>query len=523
MSDRYDLGLDAGTYKTCIFAGGKPVAMQSPRDGRLRHDTARVPHAKLDGNGAYYEACGRRVELFEVWAFILGSAKRAAERKFGEPLRRSVLTVPAYFGINQCEAIRAAAKIAGFDMEKGTKKKYPAKSKLGVIDIGGGTTDITELYYDLTDKARDAGHTYEFDEQKLLIVCENAMETLTGAASAEIELIATNQSTVTAKANRSLAAVLLAGGASQMPCIKKLCVRKFPETVFKLVQDASESPARGAEQIAKRKDTIVVHDVLSRSIGVKVNDLDLDTLNYTVQQVASRNMRVPARERLNLFTRKDNQSAIEIIFLKGESSNPDDNTRIAAMTISDIPNYKRGTKINVDLEIHGQGSFIAKATIKGLTDELTVVPQQTSPGAGIIEKYRDVTARRLDGESVKSPDITSGPEASMNGDSSSPETLQRRGSGNLLQEDEQHASAIAPDNIGEQVDDDDGAAAMTAGNEAPQTSAKGTEMVPQSNSGGMNLSRQAPVPRVVRAGKRPARPTQNKPFKKSKARNTDHN
>ncbi|KAM3446354.1 hypothetical protein NHJ6243_010233, partial [Beauveria neobassiana] len=172
------------------------------------------------------------------------------------------------------------------------------------------------------------------------------------------------------------------------------------------------------------------------------------------------------------------------------------------MTISDIPNCKRGTKINVDLEIHGQGSFIAKATIKGLTDELTVVPQQTSPGAGIIEKYRDVTARRLDGESVKSPDITSGPEASMNGDSSSvsgedvshaqrtfpnpgssekspetgPETLQRRGSGNLLQEDEQHASAIAPDNIGEQVDDDDGAAAMTAGNEAPQTSAKGTEM-----------------------------------------------
>ncbi|KAM3447594.1 hypothetical protein MY8738_010211, partial [Beauveria namnaoensis] len=28
MSDRYDLGLDAGTYKTCIYAGGKPVAMQ---------------------------------------------------------------------------------------------------------------------------------------------------------------------------------------------------------------------------------------------------------------------------------------------------------------------------------------------------------------------------------------------------------------------------------------------------------------------------------------------------------------
>ncbi|KAM0670883.1 hypothetical protein ACQRIU_001315 [Beauveria bassiana] len=671
MSDRYDLGLDAGTYKTCIYAGGKPVAMQygfptsdsvvrisprgsfaipsraqlpsvqkpdlalckrligrSPRDGRLRHDTARVPHAKLDENGAYYEAGGRRVELFEVWAFILGSAKRAAERKFGEPPRRSVLTVPAYFGINQCEAIRAAAKIAGFDMESthlvtepvavavdqiehdyGTKKKYPAKSKLGVIDIGGGTTDITELYCDLTgekhvyviqaiegnnflggvdfkqrlytfvtDKARDAGHTYEFDEQKLLIVCENAMETLTGAASAEIELIATDQSTVSkfitvtrdefekacadllteisglidrlpaAKANRSLAAVLLAGGASQMPCIKELCVRKFPETVIKLVRDASESPARGAEQIAKRKDTIVVHDVLSRSIGVEVNDSDSDTSNYTVQQVASRNMRVPARERLNLFTRKDNQSAIEITFLEGESSNPDDNTRIAAMTIFDIPNCKRGTKINVDLEIHGQGSFIAKATIKGLTDELTVVPQQTSPGAGIIEKYRDVTARRLDGESVKSPDITSGPDASMNGDSSSvsgedvshaqrtspnpgnsekspetgPETLQRRGSGNLLQEDEQHASAIAPDNIREQVDDD-GAAAMTAGNEAPQSSAKGTEMVPQSNSGGMNLNRQAPVPRVVRAGKRPARPTQNKPFKKSKARITDQN
>jgi molecular chaperone DnaK (HSP70) len=47
---------------------------------------------------------------------ILKKMKSIAEEYFGEPLRRAVVTVPAYFNDNQRAATKDAGKIAGLDV-----------------------------------------------------------------------------------------------------------------------------------------------------------------------------------------------------------------------------------------------------------------------------------------------------------------------------------------------------------------------------------------------------------------------
>src|SRR5881409_2844930 len=97
----------------------------------------------------------REVTPPEVSAIVLRSLKERAEKHFGEPIEKAVITVPAYFNDSQRQATKDAGRIAGLDAVRIVNEPTAAslayglhRLKAGVIavyDLGGGTFDISIL------------------------------------------------------------------------------------------------------------------------------------------------------------------------------------------------------------------------------------------------------------------------------------------------------------------------------------------------------------------------------------------
>ena len=115
---------------------------------------------------------GRSFLPYQVSGHILRALKRAAEREFETPppdsfhaefdfqgsITGAVVTVPAYFGPREREATRDAAVFAGFTEDQVILLDEPVAAALSmglqnqpgrrlimVVDLGGGTCDITAL------------------------------------------------------------------------------------------------------------------------------------------------------------------------------------------------------------------------------------------------------------------------------------------------------------------------------------------------------------------------------------------
>ena len=91
----------------------------------------------------------------EVSASVLKALKERAERHFGEPVEKAVITVPAYFNDSQRQATRDAGRIAGLEVLRIVNEPTAASLAYGldrikdgvvaVYDLGGGTFDISIL------------------------------------------------------------------------------------------------------------------------------------------------------------------------------------------------------------------------------------------------------------------------------------------------------------------------------------------------------------------------------------------
>src|ERR1700716_893591 len=91
----------------------------------------------------------------EISALILRQLKRNAERFFGAPVTKAVITVPAYFNDAQRQATKDAGRIAGLEVLRLVNEPTAASLAYGldkkqndivaVYDLGGGTFDVSIL------------------------------------------------------------------------------------------------------------------------------------------------------------------------------------------------------------------------------------------------------------------------------------------------------------------------------------------------------------------------------------------
>ncbi len=95
----------------------------------------------------------RRMTPAEISALILRELARRAEARLGAPVRRVIITVPAYFTDVQRQATRDAGEIAGLEVVRILNEPTAAALAYGsdgdgdrtllVYDLGGGTFDVS--------------------------------------------------------------------------------------------------------------------------------------------------------------------------------------------------------------------------------------------------------------------------------------------------------------------------------------------------------------------------------------------
>jgi molecular chaperone DnaK len=252
------IGIDLGTSNSAaaVLMGGRPTIIPSAEgttlggkafpsvvafttDGqRLVGEPARrqavtnpegtVMGAKRKmGTTHKYNIHGAEYTPQDISAFILQKIKQDAEAFMGEPVKKAVITVPAYFNDNQRQATKDAGEIAGLEVVRiineptaaslayGLDKK--GEQKILVFDFGGGTLDVTimELGGGVFEVLATAGDTQlggrDMDEALVNHVVETfkkdtgvdltqdktAMQRLTEAAEkAKIELSTTLETSI---------------------------------------------------------------------------------------------------------------------------------------------------------------------------------------------------------------------------------------------------------------------------------------------------------------------------------------
>jgi molecular chaperone DnaK len=110
------------------------------------------------GTGFKYKVYGKEYTPQEISAHILQKIKTDSESFLGEPVKKAVVTVPAYFDDNQRTATKDAGTIAGLDVVRIINEPTAASLAYGVdraekehnlmvFDFGAGTLDVTIMEF----------------------------------------------------------------------------------------------------------------------------------------------------------------------------------------------------------------------------------------------------------------------------------------------------------------------------------------------------------------------------------------
>ena len=205
MTDKEKIiGIDLGTTNSCVavMEGGEPVVIPNSEGGRttpsvvaFQKDGSRVvgqvakrqavanPETTIysikrfmgrrhdevdrekkyisykvikgDRDAATIDVAGKTYSPPEISAMVLQKMRQSAEDYLGKPVKKAVITVPAYFNDAQRQATKDAGTIAGLEVVRiineptaaslayGLDKKK--NEKIAVYDLGGGTFDISIL------------------------------------------------------------------------------------------------------------------------------------------------------------------------------------------------------------------------------------------------------------------------------------------------------------------------------------------------------------------------------------------
>ena len=177
------IGIDLGTTNSvvAIVENGQPVVIPTAEGGRLcpsvvsfnpdgtrvvgqlakRQAIANAENTVIEikrkmGTNYKVKIHGKEYTPQEISAMILQKLKADAEAYLGEPVKKAVITVPAYFNDAQRQATKDAGRIAGLEVLRIINEptaaalaygldKAEEEQTVAVLDLGGGTFDVSIL------------------------------------------------------------------------------------------------------------------------------------------------------------------------------------------------------------------------------------------------------------------------------------------------------------------------------------------------------------------------------------------
>ena len=137
-------------------SGEEIVGNAAKRQAITNPDTVSSAKRKMGTADKFHISClNKDYTPQEISAKVLAYMKDYAEKSIGQPVKKAVITVPAYFNDAQRQATKDAGTIAGLDVVRIINEPTAAclaygldtdkSEKVMVFDLGGGTLDVSIL------------------------------------------------------------------------------------------------------------------------------------------------------------------------------------------------------------------------------------------------------------------------------------------------------------------------------------------------------------------------------------------
>jgi molecular chaperone DnaK len=164
---------------------------------------------------------------------------------------------------------------------------------------------------------------------------------------------------------------VLVGGQTRTPLVQRVVSEFFGKPPHRGVnQDevvATGAAIQGSVLVSGNRDLLLL-DVTPLSLGIA-------TFDGHFAPLIQRNTTVPVCRGHVFTTTRDNQTAVKIRVLQGESERADDNHLLGEFILSDIPTAAKGTpeiEVSFDIDSNGIVNVSARDVTSGSEQSITV-------------------------------------------------------------------------------------------------------------------------------------------------------